>query len=89
LTASEARSGRRGGVTAGVGRRGREDKTDKWAPVLAVVREKAPRTEGVNQRRKGISANTPTTRVGRAAWAGQLASACGRRGASGAGWTES
>jgi hypothetical protein len=37
-----------------------------------VDREKAPRTEGVNQRRKRISANTPTTRVGRAAWAGKV-----------------
>jgi hypothetical protein len=31
----------------------------------AVGREKAPRTEGVNQRRKRTSAITPTTRVGR------------------------
>jgi hypothetical protein len=37
-----------------------------------VDREKAPRTEGVNQRRKRIFANTPTTRVGRAAWAGKV-----------------
>jgi hypothetical protein len=36
-----------------------------------VDREKAPRTEGVNQRRKRIFANMPTTCVGRAAWAGK------------------
>jgi hypothetical protein len=54
-------------------------------PMSAVDREKAPRTEGVNQRRKRTSGNTPTMRVGRAAWTGQLASACGRREASGAG----
>jgi hypothetical protein len=35
-------------------------------------REKAPRTEGVNQRRKHIFANTPTTHVGRPAWAGKV-----------------
>jgi hypothetical protein len=55
-------------------------------PMSAVGREKAPRTEGVNQRRKRTSANTPTVRVGRAAWAGLWASACGRGEASGAGW---
>jgi hypothetical protein len=37
-----------------------------------VDREKAPRTEGVNQRRKHIFANTPTAHVGRAAWAGKV-----------------
>jgi hypothetical protein len=37
-----------------------------------VGREKAPRTEGVNQRRKRIFANTPTVRMGRAAWAGKV-----------------
>jgi hypothetical protein len=59
-------------------------------PLVSVVdREKALRMEGVNQRRKRISANTPTPRVDRASWAGQLASASGRRGASGAGWAES
>jgi hypothetical protein len=55
------------------------------AHASAVDREKAPRTEGVNQRRKRTSANTPTARVGRAAWAGLWASACGRREATG-GW---
>jgi hypothetical protein len=40
LTASEARSGRRGerwrgGFTAGVGRRGGEDGTDKRAPYVS------------------------------------------------------
>jgi hypothetical protein len=34
-------------------------------PMSAVGREKAPRTEGVNQRRKRTSAITPTTRMGR------------------------
>jgi hypothetical protein len=43
-----------------------------------VDREKASRTEGVNQRRKRISAITPTARVGRAAWASLWASAYGR-----------
>jgi hypothetical protein len=37
-----------------------------------VDREKAPRMEGVNQRRKRIFANTPMPRVGRAAWAGKV-----------------
>jgi hypothetical protein len=36
-----------------------------------VDREKAPGTEGVNQRRKRISTNTPTKRVGPVAWAGK------------------
>jgi hypothetical protein len=66
-------------------RRGGEDGTDKQAPVSAVCREKAPRMEGVNQRRKRTSAITPTTHVGRAAWADMWASACGRREAS-EGW---
>jgi hypothetical protein len=35
LAASEARSGRRGGDTAGVGRRGGEDETDKWGPCVS------------------------------------------------------
>jgi hypothetical protein len=52
-------------------------------PVSAVCREKAPRTEGVNQKRKCTSAFMPTTRVGRAAWASRWALACGRREASG------
>jgi hypothetical protein len=51
-----------------------------------VDRQKVPRTEGVNQRRKCISAITPTTRVGRAAWAGLWASAY-RRGERPAGPT--
>jgi hypothetical protein len=40
------------------------------AHASAVDREKAPRTEGVNQRRKHTSAITPTARVGPMAWAG-------------------
>jgi hypothetical protein len=44
----------------------------------AVDREKAPRTEGVNPRRKRTSAITPTARVGCAAWAGLWAVAYGR-----------
>jgi hypothetical protein len=51
--------------------------------VSAVCREKAPRMEGVNQRRKRTSAIMPTARVGRAAWVGLWASAYGRREASG------
>jgi hypothetical protein len=42
-----------------------------------VDREKAPRTEGVNQRRKRTYSITPTTLVGRAAWAGLWAVAYG------------
>jgi hypothetical protein len=52
-------------------------------PMSAVGREKAPRTEDVNQRRKRTSAITPTARVGRVAWAGLWASACERGEASG------
>jgi hypothetical protein len=37
-------------------------------------REKAPRTEGVNQRRKRLRRNTPTTRVG---WAAEKPSGLG------------
>jgi hypothetical protein len=44
----------------------------------AVDREKAPRTEGVNPRRKCTSAIMPTARAGGAAWAGLWAAACGR-----------
>jgi hypothetical protein len=33
--ASEERSGRRGRDMAGVGRRGGEDKTDKWGPCVS------------------------------------------------------
>jgi hypothetical protein len=50
----------------------------RGAHASAVDREKAPRTEGVNQRRKRTSTITPMARVGRAAWAGMWASACGR-----------
>jgi hypothetical protein len=52
-------------------------------PVSAVCREKASRTEGVNQRRKRTSTIAPTACMGRAAWASLWASACGRREASG------
>jgi hypothetical protein len=52
-------------------------------PMSAVGRQKAPTTEGVNQRRKRTSAITPMTRVGRAASAGLWASAYGRGEASG------
>jgi hypothetical protein len=52
-------------------------------PLVSVVcREKAPRTEGVNQRRKHTSAITPTMHVGRAAWAG-LREKRGQRGPAG------
>jgi hypothetical protein len=46
-------------------------------------REKAPRTKGVNQRRKRTSAIMRTTHVGRAASTGLWVSACGRREANG------
>jgi hypothetical protein len=52
------------------------------AHASAVDREKTPRTEGVNQRRKRTSANTPTAHVGRAAWAG-LWEKRGQRGPAG------
>jgi hypothetical protein len=48
------------------------------AHASALDREKAPRMDVMNQRRKHTSANTPTAHVGRAAWAGLWASACGR-----------
>jgi hypothetical protein len=82
LTTSEARSGRRwerrhGGFLTGpagaVGKIG----LIHGAHASAVDREKAPRTEGVNQRRKRTSANTPMARVGRAAWAGLWLRAAG------------
>jgi hypothetical protein len=50
LAASAARSGRRGerrrgGDTAGVGRRGEEDETDKWGPCVSmwIVRRRRER----------------------------------------------
>jgi hypothetical protein len=52
-------------------------------PMSAVGREKALRTEGVNQKRKRTSAITPTAHVGRAAWADLWASACRRADCSG------
>jgi hypothetical protein len=52
-------------------------------PMSALGREKAPRMEGVNQRRKRTSAITPIARVSRAAWADLWASACERREANG------
>jgi hypothetical protein len=55
----------------------------RGALASAVDREKAPRTEGVNQRRKRSSAIMPTARMGRAARAGRWASACGRGEANG------
>jgi hypothetical protein len=53
------------------------------SPMSAVGREKAPRAEDVNPRRKRTSAIMPTARVGLAAWASLWASACGRGVASG------
>jgi hypothetical protein len=87
LTASEARSGSRSGEDSRPGSAGVVEKMGltSGAHASVVDREKAPRTEGVNQRRKRTSANMPTACVGRAAWAGLWASACGRREASG-GW---
>jgi hypothetical protein len=87
MMASEAQSGRhgerrRGGFPTGIDRRGGEDGTNTRAHASAVDREKKPRTEGVNQRRKRTFAITPMVRVGRAAWA----SLRERREASGAGW---
>jgi hypothetical protein len=87
LTTSEARSGDAGsGDTGGSrpGLAGTVGKTELTSrpPMSAVGREKAPRTEDVNQRRKCTSAITPTARVGRAAWAGLWALAYGRREAS-------
>jgi hypothetical protein len=69
LTASEARSGDAGsggaedfrpGSAGTVGKTG----LTRGAHASVVDREKAPRTEGVNQRRKCNSAITPTVRVG-------------------------
>jgi hypothetical protein len=65
------------GVTGSVGVVGKIGLTH-GAHASAVDREKAPRTEGVNQRRKRTSTITPMARVGRAAWAGMWASTCGR-----------
>jgi hypothetical protein len=58
-------------------RPGSDDVVEKTKPTSGpmcqrVDREKAPRTKDMNQRRKRIFVNTPTTRVGRAAWAGKV-----------------
>jgi hypothetical protein len=60
----------------------------RGAQVSAVDREKAPRTKGVNQRRKRTSAITPTTLVGRAAWAGLWLRPAGEERLAGAGWAK-
>jgi hypothetical protein len=69
LTASEARSGDAGsggtedfrpGSAGTVGKTG----LTHGAHASAVDREKAPRTEGMNQRRNRTSAITPTAHVG-------------------------
>jgi hypothetical protein len=53
-----------------------------------VDREKAPRTEGVNQRRKRTSAITPMARVGQAAWVGLWLRPAGEERPAGAGWAK-
>jgi hypothetical protein len=58
------------------------------AHVSVVDREKAPRTEGVNQRRKRTSAITPTAHVGRAAWAGLWLRPAGEERPVGVGWAK-
>jgi hypothetical protein len=69
LTTFEARSGNTGsgdvedfrpGSAGAVGKTG----LTCGADASAVDREKAPRTEGMNQRRKRTSANMPMARVG-------------------------
>jgi hypothetical protein len=67
--ASEARSGRhgerrRGGFPTGVGRHGGKTELTCGTHASAVDREKAPRTEGVNPRRKRTSVIMPTARAG-------------------------
>jgi hypothetical protein len=83
FTASEVWSG--GAEDSQPGSAGAVEKTGLTSepPVSAVCREKAPRMKGVNQSRKRTSAITPMVRVGRAAWAGLWALACGRREANG------
>jgi hypothetical protein len=83
LTASEARSGRRGerrrgGFTAGVAQHGGEDEADKWGPVVRETRGRRPAREGVNRRGKRISREDATDAG--AGWAGRVILACGRRG---------
>jgi hypothetical protein len=55
---------RRGQFLTGVGRRGGEDGSNTWVPHVSGGREKAPRAEDVNLRRKRTSAVTSTARVG-------------------------
>jgi hypothetical protein len=55
------------GGAIGVGRRGVEERADKRGPCVSEEREKAPRTEGVNQRRKRLLQNTPKAHACRAA----------------------
>jgi hypothetical protein len=86
LTASEARSGRRGerrrgGFTAGVGRHGGEDEADKRSPVVRETRGRRPTREGVNRRGKRIFREDATD--ARAGWAGRAISACGDGAAGG------
>jgi hypothetical protein len=86
LTASEARSGRRGerrrgGFTTGVGRHGGEDGADKRSPVVRETRGRRPTREGVNRRGKRIFREDATD--ARAGWAGRAISACGDGAAGG------
>jgi hypothetical protein len=60
----------------------------RGAHASMVDREKAPRTEGVNQRRKRTSVITRTTHVGRAAWAGLWLWPAGEERPVGAGWAK-
>jgi hypothetical protein len=53
----------------GVGRRGGEDTSDKWGPVVRETRERQPAREGVNRNGKRIFREEPTD--ARAGWAGR------------------
>jgi hypothetical protein len=65
-----ARGGRRGQRKAtGVGRRGREDTSNKRGPVVRETRERRPAREGVNRKGKHIFYEDVT--IVQAGWAGR------------------
>jgi hypothetical protein len=54
-----------GDGAAGVGRHGEGERADRRGPCVSEGRERTPRMEGANQRRKHILRNTPKARTGR------------------------
>jgi hypothetical protein len=77
-----ARGGQRGQKKAArVGRRGGEDRSDRWGLVDREMRERRPAREGLNRKAKRISRENEID--ARAEWAGRVILACGDGAAGG------